>query len=333
MRRPGASPRIAVTALAALSALGTARARAAEPVAPGVELIRGGFTPGSQPDGNTVVFRGPDGLVVLDTGRHEEHTKKVLDAAAAAKLPVKAVLNSHWHLDHIAGNPAVKKAHPGAKVYASSAIDEALKGFLASYRKQLIEMIEKTPDEEKRKPWRAEIARIDAGRALAPDEVVTAAGTRRLAGMELEIGLERRAVTAGDVWVFDPKTRVLAAGDLVTLPVPFLDTACPDGWKDALTRLAKKDFTTLVPGHGAPMDRAAFETYRAAFEKLLACAAGTAANDACVNGWMNDAAPLLKAEDPKLARMLADYYVGGVLRGDASAIAKRCGQQAGGAPR
>ena len=123
--------------------------------------------------------------------------------------------------------------------------------------------------------------------------------------------------------MFDPATRVLAAGDLVTLPVPFLDTACPKGWQKALADLAGVDFATLVPGHGAPMTRQEFETYRAAFDGLLACAASARAPADCIDGWTKDAAPLLKAEDPAFVRSLLAYYVD-VLRGDPAHIAALC---------
>jgi hypothetical protein len=42
---------------------------AASEVVPGIYLIPGSFVPGSQPDGNTIVFTGRDGLVVVDSGR------------------------------------------------------------------------------------------------------------------------------------------------------------------------------------------------------------------------------------------------------------------------
>ena len=67
----------------------------------GVHLIPGSFTPGTQPDGNSIVFDGRDGLVVFDTGRHPEHTRKILDIARDSRKPVAAIINSHWHLDHI----------------------------------------------------------------------------------------------------------------------------------------------------------------------------------------------------------------------------------------
>src|SRR5262249_58393913 len=127
---------------------------AAVEVAPNVEVIRSRFVPNTQPDGNSVAFRGPQGLVVVDTGRHPEHTQALLDVAKAAHVPVVAVVNTHWHLDHVGGNPLVRSVYPGVRVYASGAIDEALTGFLADYRKQLQSMIDKTPDAEAQKPLR-----------------------------------------------------------------------------------------------------------------------------------------------------------------------------------
>jgi glyoxylase-like metal-dependent hydrolase (beta-lactamase superfamily II) len=68
-------------------------------VAPGITLFRGTFTPGRQPDGNTVVVSTPTGLIVIDTGRHAEHTQRILDFAAASKSPIASIINTHWHLD------------------------------------------------------------------------------------------------------------------------------------------------------------------------------------------------------------------------------------------
>jgi glyoxylase-like metal-dependent hydrolase (beta-lactamase superfamily II) len=322
MRR--SSPPFAVPALAVFALL-AARAVPAAEIAPGVELVPGRFGPGRQPDGNSVILRGKDGLVVVDTGRHAEHAKRVLETARATGLPVKAVVNTHWHLDHVSGNAAVRAAYPSVRVYASSAIDGALKGFLASYRAQLEEMITTTPEPGKTKEWRDEVTRIDSGRALAPDVVVDSSGEREIAGRRLELYLESRAVTEGDVWIFDPATRILVAGDLVTLPVPFLDTACPARWQSVLERLSKSDFRLLVPGHGAPMTRSAFDAYRRAFDRLLSCASSTQAKEACVEGWMTDARSLLAGEDGGFVRSLADYYVGSVLRGDEKRVAGLCG--------
>ena len=298
-------------------------ASAATRIAPGVDLIPGEFVAGKQPDGNTVVFEGRDGLVVFDTGRHVEHVQAIIDFAA--KRPVVAIVNSHWHLDHVGGNVRLREAYPQAHVYSSAAIDDALHGFLANYREQLEGAIKQAGnDAEKAAPWRAEIALIDAGSRLAPDQRIDASGARTLAGRAMHIGFEKDAVTAGDVWLFDPKPRVLASGDLVTLPAPLFDTACPERWRTALGDLDRVDFRMLVPGHGAPMHRAEFKTYRNAFDHLLACGASKEAKQACIEGWMRDARKLIPAADEALARSLLDYYIDGSLRADAEKTRKLC---------
>ena len=148
-----------------------------------------------------------------------------------------------------------------------------------------------------------------------------------MAGRRLRLGLERNAVSGGDVWVLDPATRTLVAGDLVTLPVPLFDTACSAGWQRALARLDELDFARLVPGHGAVMDHAQFRRYRGAFDRLLACAASDATVDACKSGWRHDAQPLIATQDAALAEGLLDYYITQVLRADPARRDRYCRQE------
>lgn len=319
---------IRVLAVAAALGLGLAGASAAaEPlsIAPHTFLLRGHFESGRQPDGNSVVLVAPQGLVVVDTGRHPAHTRALLDFALDRGQPVAAIVNTHWHLDHVGGNPRVRAAYPEARVHASDAIEGAMGGFLADYRRQLEQMLRESGDDAgKRAPFEAELAILDAGPALAPDRVVDASGPVTLAGLPLRLGLARRAATAGDVWLYDASTRILVAGDLVTLPAPFFDTACASGWTAALAELEAVPFETLVPGHGAPMGRAEFRRYRAAFGQLLDCAAGTADAKACIDGWLDGVGTLVPATEQPLARMLLEYYLGQVLRGEPAPVQAAC---------
>jgi glyoxylase-like metal-dependent hydrolase (beta-lactamase superfamily II) len=170
---------------------------------------------------------------------------------------------------------------------------------------------------------RAELAILDFGKQLAPTDVIAKSGEREMAGKALTVTLEANAVTAGDLWIFDPATNVVIAGDLVTLPAPFLDTACPSGWQRSLDDLAKADFDLLIPGHGAPMTHKQFDVYRASFTKLLACAASKSAQEECVNGWITGVAGLQRDADDAFARAVTAYYVD-VLRGDPARVAKLC---------
>jgi len=284
-------------------------------VAPGTVLIPGGFPPDDEPDGNSIVLRRRDGLLVFDTGRHPEHTQRIIDLAKASGLPITAIVNSHWHLDHVSGNPMLRAAYPHAHVYASRVIEGAMRGFLADNRKQMVELIAKQQVPEAQVAlMQQEIARIDLGSKLYPDRPIEAAGPLTLAGRKLQVGLTHDVVTAGDVWIYDPATKVLLSGDLVTLPAPLLDTACAPHWSAQLAALDALPFDTLVPGHGAAMDHARFKLYRSAFDRLLVCAAGTAASTTCIDGWLRDASALMPPTDAKLARGLLGYYIDQVLR-------------------
>jgi glyoxylase-like metal-dependent hydrolase (beta-lactamase superfamily II) len=147
-----------------------------------------------------------------------------------------------------------------------------------------------------------------------------------IAGRALQVHLELNAVTAGDIWVFDPKTHVLLSGDLVTLPAPFFETACPAHWRESLGRLEKTPFEVLVPGHGAPMHRAQFTAYRKAFVNLLECAAGDAEPNVCIDGWVKDATSLIGTDDASYARALIGYYIGNYLRNPTDRVRAFCGQ-------
>jgi glyoxylase-like metal-dependent hydrolase (beta-lactamase superfamily II) len=282
-------------------------------IGPGVSFVPGQFTRGLQPDGNTVVLLGTDGTIIIDTGRHRDHTQRVLSAATRnGKTPV-AVINTHWHLDHVGGNVIVRQRYPKAKVYASGALANARKGFLADYRKELQGAVAAMPA-DKGASMREEIALIDAGDKLMPDEVITAPGERTIAGRSLLIGLEKNAATEGDVWVLDRASGTLITGDLVTLPVPFLDTANPEGWAQALDRLVKVDAKLIVPGHGDPMTPAGLRTYRAAFRDLLVCAKSKRAAAECSDGWFGTIGVLAKGIDPALDKSAMAYYLDNVLR-------------------
>lgn len=281
----------------------------------GYTLVPGAFAAGRQPDGNSVIIDAPAGPIVVDTGRHRSHTAAVIAAARRAGRPVAAVVNTHWHLDHVGGNPAVRAAFPGAKVHASGAIDAALTGFLATSaagaRAALAAgKLDATTAEE----VRGDLATIDRGAELKPDVTIGRAGLTSLAGRRLDVRVAIDAATAGDVWLYDPAARVAVVGDLVTLPAPFLDTACPTGWRAALDAVAATRFRWLVPGHGPVMDRAAFDRYRTGFAALIDCAATDALAATCAAGWRAAALRVDPATDPVRAERMAAYYVGEVLR-------------------
>ena len=301
-----------------------AKTQALTEIAPGTWLVPGATPANAQPDGNSVLIQSNDALIVFDTGRHAAHTQQIVDFAKEKSLSIAAIINSHWHLDHVGGNGMLRSQFLNVRVYASPAYEDALGGFLARYRDQLVQAIAKSEDDGARDSMRSEIGLIDSRWAMEPTYVVGTTGRRTIVGRDLELNFERNAVTAGDVWVVDPKTRVLLAGDLVTLPAPFFDTACPKRWRAALVHLETTRFATLVPGHGAPMDHDGLEVYARAFGRLLDCAASDAAKEGCIDGWLSDASTLIPEGDRDYARGALNYYLDETLRGNDEQLKALC---------
>jgi glyoxylase-like metal-dependent hydrolase (beta-lactamase superfamily II) len=265
-------------------------------VAPGISLLPGSNTAGRQPDGNSILIDAPHGLILVDTGRHKAHQEAILAAARLRGKPIAAIINTHWHLDHSGGNEEIRAAFPAAPLYASNAVDGALRGFLRTSRADAEAYLRS----DKASPEIAEdialdMAAIDNPEALRPSIPVTASSSKQIAGRKLEIHLANFAATEGDVWIYDRRSRILIAGDLVVASAPYLDTACPEGWRKALDSIAARNFLILVPGHGSPMSKPQFLKWRRAFNNLLDCAAGDASNAACISGWKRDASAFIPA--------------------------------------
>ncbi len=279
-------------------------------------FIEGKVPEDAQPDGNSVVFEGPKEMLVIDTGRHPEHTDKIIALVKAKNKPITAIVNTHWHLDHATGNARIRAAYPGAKLYTSTAVEGALKGFLIrNVDKAKARLLDPAVSETGKADTRLYLNAINDPGNLIPDQPVKGSMSVMLGERELQLHLAKYAATEGDVWVHDPSSKTVIVGDLVVAPLPFFDTGCAEGWRQALADIDKLDFQTLVPGHGKPMDHAMFSTYRQAFDAFTACAESTQPTDACVATWMQKGAPFVAMHpDPKYTEAALAYYVNQILR-------------------
>ena len=284
----------------------------AQKLARGIWLIPGGFPPKREPDGNTVVFAAPKGLIVLDTGRHPWHVQAIEAFARQRHKPIAAIFNSHWHLDHTSGNAELKRAYPAVRVYASRAIEQALKDFLPKSADDTRKYLATgQADPATAEDLRGDLAAMADPAALVPDTPIEASRTMTVAGRRLRVNLAPNAATAGDVWIYDPATRTAAVGDLVTLPAPFLDTACPAGWKTALGAIWATPFRLAIPGHGPPLTRAQFAVWRRAFVTLIDCSGSARDKSQCATDWAGGVQPLLDPGElaQKRAQLMTEDYV------------------------
>lgn len=300
-------------ALLAIEMLVASCAAAAD--APAYKLIPGAVPLDKGPDGNTIVLNAPHGLIVIDTGRHPEHARAILDYARERGQPIAAIVNTHWHLDHTTGNWDVRRTYPHVAVYAS----DALEGALATYLKKSGDQAEAALADPKTTPaQRDQIVRgravLDHPERIRPDHVVDKSGPLEIAGRPLEVHLAKFAATEGDVWLYDPKARVAIVGDLVVNIVPFMDTACTDGWLRALGEIEQMPFNTLIPGHGPEMSRTDFLQWKAAFTDFVACGRSSADKEQCIAGWEKDASRFIDEAHRDYVRAAADYYIATRLR-------------------
>jgi glyoxylase-like metal-dependent hydrolase (beta-lactamase superfamily II) len=283
-------------------------------IAPGMHLIRPVSAPGRGPDGNTIIIDAPAGLIVVDTGRHKEQTDAILAFAKQRQRPIAAIVNTHWHLDHASGNGRLKAAYPKAQVYTTTAIDRVLApgGFLARNLEGAKKQLGGTTDAVRREEMQIFIATMEARQDLRPDVPVTTSGNLSLAGKSLDVRVTDKAVSDADVWIYEPLSRVAMIGDLITVPVPYFETACPDRWRASLDEVWATPFQTAIPGHGRPMSREQFDVYRKAFGAFVACVRSEQPAPACGAEWVQNAASLI-GDDPARRKSVAaniEYYVG-----------------------
>ena len=305
-------------------ALLTVSCAPAEP-AQSYHLISGSVPFDKGPDGNSVILDAPDGLVVVDTGRHPDHSAKILAYARERGRPVAAVVNTHWHLDHTTGNWDVRQTYPQVQVYASAALEGALATYLRNSREQTEAALAdpQTTATQRAQMMRA-LAVTDQPDRIRPSKVIADSGPMTIAGRQLDVHLAKFAASEGDVWLYDPEAKLAIVGDLVVDIVPFMDKACAVGWLRALDEINKTSFETLIPRHGPVMDRASFSAWKTAFTDFVTCARSQAPKEQCIAGWERGAARFIDDAHRNYVRGAADYYLTARLRSSLAEQQRYC---------
>ena len=229
---------------------------------------------------NTVFIIGKRDVTVVDANISSRYTREVL--AALRKItekPVKRVINTHWHEDHIIGNRVYRDAFPDVQFigHKSTLTDLATvgaanrKGTLengAGFVKLLRERIEKGENlagqkltEEEKSGYASDIRLVESYLAEAPDFQIIMPNVLVENRLELNDGKRKieilhlgRAHTAADLAVRLPKENIVFSGDLLVYPVPLVgSTAYPLEYSATLENLLKLNAKIIVPGHGAVM--------------------------------------------------------------------------------
>ncbi len=152
-------------------------------------------------------------------------------------LPVRHVIVTHYHADHIYGLQVLKQA--GAQVIAHPAAREYLQSDTARLRLQA--------SREELFPWVDEHTRL-----IPADRWVDQPRTDlEIGGKRLRIHHVGPAHTPEDLAVEVVDAKVVFCGDLVYRGrIPFVGQADSHAWIASLDRLSERSPQVLVPGHG-----------------------------------------------------------------------------------
>jgi len=184
--------------------------------------------------GNAGFVIGDDGVVVIDTFQDPEPAAALLAGIRKiTNLPIRFVVNTHYHLDHVNGNDVFA---------AAGAVIIAHRNARAWIRTENIKMIDPPVTPEKK-------ARVQS--IVLPNVVYDSS-------VDLYLGLRRVNVryypghTGGDSVVWVPDAHVVFCGDLLWKDhIPNLIDASTSAWIKTLDAIqADYGESTSVPGHG-----------------------------------------------------------------------------------
>ncbi|HEX6571943.1 MAG TPA: MBL fold metallo-hydrolase [Steroidobacteraceae bacterium] len=219
------------------SACGGALAQPAAPAPLQVQQVRPELSVVSGAGGNVVVWSGPDGTVLVDTGLANRAAELLETVARIAPGELRFVIVTHGHLDHTGGNEAA--AGRGAVLVGHERLRERSGG-----------------------------ERVSAAAAALPVVTTTDRVAFHLNGDRLDVMPVASAHTGADLAVRWANANVIALGDVYwTNQYPFVDVAAGGSLAGLVAAveaaLARSNATTvIVPGHGAVSNRAQLAAYR-----------------------------------------------------------------------
>jgi cyclase len=203
---------------------------------PSLYMITGGGA-------NTLVRVTPEGLILVDTKNpgDDNYNRVMEEIKSVSNLPVKYVLNTHHHPDHVGTNQ--KFIDAGATVIAL----EALKNNMAS------------DGRTKDIPGRPT-------QTFAKDYVL------KFGGAEVDAHFYGRGHTGDDTMVYFPDLKVVMVSDQMSDATPIVDFANGGSaveFTRSLEGVLKLDFEMAIPGRGEPKTRADVEAFRDKFASVV----------------------------------------------------------------
>jgi cyclase len=226
---------------------------------------------------NAAVVELGDKVLVVDSHLTPSAAREAarLIAAITGNKPVRFLVNTHWHPDHVQGNSTYSSAFPGVIDIVSHVntrrdiqaleipflkdqklvLPKQIADRKAQLASGLIEGKPVTPEQKRR--LEAQIAQSEALlrdienlEITLPTLTLDRSMSLHAGGREVRILYFGRGHTEGDVVIFLPREKVLITGDLLTNSIPFMRDAYPLEWAATLAGVETLDYTQNITGHG-----------------------------------------------------------------------------------
>lgn len=211
------------------------------PLATGIYLIAG------HPHGNVIALLADTGVLLVDAQDASGVDRADSALRTVTPLPVRAVVNTHYHFDHVTGNPHWRG--PGVDLIAHRTVRaQAMKDTT------IAEM----------NGWH----RTPAPEAALPTRTVGDSLRLRVGDEEVVVRHFGPAHTDGDLVIFFTRANVVHVGDILEREAPAFIDWWAGGSLDGMIAvsdsvLARIDArTVVVPGHGTVTDRAGLQAHR-----------------------------------------------------------------------
>lgn len=212
---------------------------AAQPTAKPIGKDLYAYVSDNDSSANSTFLVGATGILVVDTGLNSTEGTKLLSAIRQiSDLPVKYIVNTHYHPDHQGGNTVVSA--PGAVVISTDFTRERTLALM------------KTPA-------------MDRFHFRPADLTFQHKITLWLGTYRVEIYFPGKAHTSGDALVYFPEQHAIAMGDLfLNRSCPAMDEGSAENWIQALDHVLDLPVETVIPGHfevGTKSDLRHFRDY------------------------------------------------------------------------
>ena len=253
---------------------------AVEQIADGVHVLIRTDPPGLMFEANAAFIVRDGDVVVIDGGSNPASALAVLaEVRRATSKPVRWLINTHWHDDHMMGNAVWRDTFPDVRFVAHATAGRDLATDGARNRRQMVEQgpqyvtflrqqleagrgLDGQPStSDERASHLSSItlaehffAQAPSFRPIAPDvgfedRLVLEGGARTI-----ELRHVGRAHTQGDIVVHLPSEGILVVGDLVAAPTPLIgSTSFPLEYGATLEEALALPHRMIVPGHGSVM--------------------------------------------------------------------------------